>query len=277
MMAPSPSVDFDHRFSLFDRREEEKPAPQSYNNEIESYIKSSARIATEILHPEKYDYTEKSRRIGRVERRSYPFMMPIFMPSPTPVCITHGAYPSGRRPADDGKPGDALRWIAGIASAVIGGYAIYKVGQTINHLRDTGDEIKDNYVVKEKISAMKHEWRTGNARMPGHGNENKYLQSLERIAEKRESIFRRIRGNAQTNLLIMICLVATAVFGVLGAVFASYPLMGGALLFGLATGAAFLFKLGYASSDKSDEKDATVIKQEIDTLKGSPYMSSLKS
>lgn len=243
-------------------------SPQEADHDIENYISFSCKLAKQILEPALFGYTPQERQMGRVTIKHYHIWgapTPIMM-MPQPVYVVGGRH--ARR--DEKNPSDGLRMLAGIAGAVLGGYAIYKVGQTINHIRDAGQEINENTEFKTRLDNWGQRlFQIGDLNNPS-------LQSLQVISDKRDSIFSRIKHNAVLNLIIAISMVVAAVFLLAGAIAGVGALMGIGLTFALITGAGFLFKIGFMSSDKRDVEDATVIKHEIGVLTGSNrYYDSL--
>ena len=246
------------------------PPGSQVNNDVDDYLVSAAQLAKQILTPEACGYTQDNRSMGRVKIKHY------HMWTPAPVIIAQPAYPYGgnpygrRDPRNEKNPSDGLRAFAGIAGAILGGYAIYKVGQTLNHLRDAGAEIENNKQFQYRVS----DWKRQLTNLGQGGNRN--LQALEIISEKRDAIFSRIRGNAFNKLIIAISMVASAVFLIAGAIVGSVPLLALGLTFTLITGAGFLFKLGSMSSDKRDAQDAIIIQREIVGLKGPQFYNAVE-
>ncbi|CRX39394.1 hypothetical protein [Estrella lausannensis] len=248
--------------------------------EVNQYLAKSAQLAKQILAPSECGYTQENRNIGRVQVNNYnfgsPSCMPMMIPLHTaPVYHVHTAphyhvhhNPQHARQEKEG-PSDGLRWIVGLAAAVMGGFAIYKVGQIINHIRAAGEELDENRQFQGRI-------RDWNYSLIAQGQgDSAALRALKTISEKRQSIFSRIKENAVLNLIIAISTVATAIFAIAGAVVGSWALLGLGLASGLAVAGSFLFKIGYASSDKNDVKDAQVLKEQIDLLKGPSYYQNI--
>lgn len=254
-----------------------QPTPQkAVDVEVNQYLTKSAQLAKQILAPSECGYTQQNRNIGRVQINNYnfggPSYTPMIIPVPTaPVYHVHTApqyhvhhVPQHAQKEKEG-PGDGLRILVGIAAAILGGFAIYKVGQIINHIRGAGEELEENKQFQGRI----RDWNYG--LMDAGQGDNAAIRAMKTISEKRHSIFSRIKENAVLNLIIAISTVATAIFAIAGAVIGSWALLGLGLVSGLAVAGSFLFKMGYASSDKRDLKDAQVIKEQLDLLKGPSF------
>lgn len=251
-------------------------SPQTMvDQQVNHYLGKSAQLAKQILAPAECGYTDAQRRIGRVQINNYnvggPSLMPMMVPVPHPVYHVHTAphyhihHGSQHAEKEQEGPSNGLRIIVGIASALLGGWAIYKVGQTLNHISSAGDELKENSEFQGRI----REW---NYRLIEAGQENNPgIKAMKVISEKRHSIFSRIKENAVLNLIIAVGAVAAAIFGLAGSVIGSFALLGLALASGVAIGGALLFKLGYASSDQSDIKDAQAIREQLAVLKGDSF------
>lgn len=253
--------------------DEVKPAPlpkRNFSSHFEKYIQSSAELAKQILEPKEYGADQDGRRMGHVHVTNYNFGTPFGLLTPAIQTVHHvHHYPKGHygRKEDEDKPSGALRILVGLCSAILGGFAIFHVGSALNHLDETGQEIAYNKKYSSDLSYIEATDLTGQA--------GPYVDNLKKIAEKRDSIFSRIKTNAVFKLMLTSALVAAAAFALIGAIFASYPFMGAGLLVGLAAGGVFLFKLGYGWNDKKDSEDAQAIKQAVENIKGQGYLDTL--
>src|SRR5262245_2830551 len=116
-MTALPSILFQNQPATFN--------PNPADQEVDDYLTSSVRLAKQILSPAECGFTEDRREIGRVTIEHYHIWRPpIIVPIGSPVYVHHGGYQSRR---EEEKPSGALRLVFGIAGAILGGYAIYKV------------------------------------------------------------------------------------------------------------------------------------------------------
>lgn len=236
-----------------------EPSGTRFSPEVRLFCDESRRVAQAILNP-----PSSSHYVGRFSR--YPSATSYFSgPSLTymPISIgntTNNYYnaPTLRgRAQRDNEPSNATRVIVGMAAMAIGGWAIYKVGQSITNLREAKEE-------REDISHFERNVYTWEATGP-----NAHVGLMRKVVDCRKNIFERINNNAIWNLALLVGTVAAAVFALVGAFIASTGLMLAGAALGIAVGAAALFKAGYYSSSK-ETQDAWKLQtalDEIDTAK----------
>lgn len=262
-----------HAMPVLFASDEVKPAPlpgRNFSTHFEKYIKSSAELAKQILEPKEYGSVQDGRRMGHVHVTNYNFGTPFSLFTPAIQTVHHvHHYPQGQygRKEDEDKPSSGLRILVGLGAAILGGFAIFHVGNALSHLDETSKEIAYNKKYSSDLSYVEATDLTGQA--------GPYVDNLKKIAEKRDSIFSRIKTNAVYKLVLTTVAVAAAAFALIGAIFASYSSMGIGLLLGLAAGGVFLFKLGYGWNDKKDSEDAQAIKQAVENIKGQGYLDTL--
>jgi hypothetical protein len=251
-------------------------SPTEFSTEIEDYLQSSAKVALEILKPNVFGYNQNSRRIGKVHIKRFhigPLYQGVYIPPVMPTVVHHHHYPNqyaeDRRKKDE--PGTTLRFLVGLISAALGGFAIFKFGQALHEIGKTKEEIKENKEFQKRI----HSFRYINfgSQQP---DTSRRIEALQKICLIKSSLFNRIKNNAIYNIVLLVMTIASAIIGVTAAFTASYALIGAALVGGLVTGGLFLFKLGYGWNDKKNAQEANQIIQYIEAIKGKPYIEQIE-
>lgn len=223
---------------------------QIFNESLEEFLSDSYQVARETLEQRnKY----QCRSIGRVKVKSYCFVAPV------PIINTFG---SGRRRRRSSEPNSGLRLVAGIAGAVCGGYALFKLGQSFTHIRQAGEELNALSEFRGKLNHWNDEWNV----LHRDQGRNKILEKVYKIAECKENIFSRIRRKAHLDVALLVGVIASAAFAIMGAIIASWTMLTASLCLGLTVGGAMLFKWGFDSVAKGHDKDSKEIKQHIQDI-----------
>ncbi|MEX1013086.1 MAG: hypothetical protein WD595_03555 [Waddliaceae bacterium] len=239
-----------------------------YNTVLSEALASASKTAEDILNqlqkPQGNSNPPPPKKIGnRVVIREYhhfwggsPF--PFFM---GPSRVVHHHHYNESKKKDDNSA--AIRIIVGLAATVIGGYAIYKLGEGGRRIIDTGEEIQEIAGRKAELSN----------RMNCYGNDNVDLNrapafraQVLNILGAHSRIFKRTRQNALIDIAITVGVVAGAVLAIAWAVTPIGAIGITALALFMISGGATLFKLGFSDSEKRNRVDAERIQSEIKRL-----------
>jgi len=222
-----------------------------FDEAVEDFLRDSYDLAQQIAKP---NNNKSNRRIGSVEVKHYFFVAPV------PIPVAGSAIPVRQR---TDQPNSALRVVAGVAGAVCGGYALFKLGQSFQHIKQAGNELDTLKEFKGRIVQWNVDWNT----LRRTGNEkNSVLEKIEKIAECRKNIFSRIRRKSHLDVALLVGVVAAAVLAIVGAVIASWPILVAALAVGATAGGAMLLKWGLDSAAKGHDKDAKEIEKNVKEL-----------
>lgn len=229
-----------------------------YNDELETFLEDSYKIAQQVLRPEEQEnYHRHCRYVGRVRCKSYVFA-PIIVSAPT----YDGGVVYGRRRYEE-KPSNGLRFFAGVLGAICGGYAIFKIGQAVSTNREAGKELDEIHDFRGRIEGWKTNWRMlTQDREP----DNQILSKVEKIADCRRNIFSRIKRKSQVDIVLLTGFIAAAILAIAGAIIGSYVMLAVSLALGLGTGAAMLLKWGLDSTTKGHTRDAKEIERYVREL-----------
>ncbi|MCB1112187.1 MAG: hypothetical protein KDK72_05965 [Chlamydiia bacterium] len=200
------------------------------------YRSNVQRIANNILHPREGVIHE----IGHVRWDGcYPSFNILSFNTRVSARVRRG-----------NEPADTTRFFAGLIGTVVGGFALFSIGRTYNHLVETTKEISKINTFTASLNNVAEEEKA------------KYLE----IASHHKAIFSRIRNNAIVNLAMLVGMVASSVFLIAGAIFASGGLMITGGIIGLIIGGAALLKWGLDSTDTYIKEHAEAMEQELDLI-----------
>ncbi|MCP5507316.1 MAG: hypothetical protein H7A37_03315 [Chlamydiales bacterium] len=200
------------------------------------YVDRSRRIANHILSPD----DGVIHKIGHVRWDGcYPSFNILSVNTRVSSRIQRG-----------NDPADTTRFFVGLIGTVVGGFALFSIGRTYNHLVETTKEISTINTFTASLNDVAEE------------KKEKYLE----IASHHKAIFSRIRNNAIVNLAMLVGMVASSVFLIAGAIFASGGLMITGGIIGLIIGGAALLKWGLDSTDTYIKEHAEAMEQELDLI-----------
>lgn len=218
-----------------------------------TFVDSSKKVAHDILRPSSTrtnaGYSDSIGRV-HVHHHHYGYGYSPFWGRPVYV------IDSGRSRKREDEKDRAFRLVAGITAAVIGAIAYFAVGINLGRSVEAEEELTDIRAFKREI----HEIRNSTSQY------DQLLPKLNRIADLKENVFRRIKNNAMSDLAGTVAIAAASTMVLSGALAAYYPLMTAGAVIGLGTGAVMLFKKGFDSTDRHHFRDAREILSVIDEL-----------
>lgn len=232
-----------------------------FNDKVDEFLNKASSVAKDILGPDAPQggvahVPAAPTQIGKVKTTHFHFgntYNGIFM-SGGNTYVTHNHNNNNKKKEDEVNP--VIRVLVGIAAAVVGGIAMYTIGQTINHIRDASDELKD-------VKTFNKDLKKYDIKYTG----NKHIESLKKVTSAQQAVFSRIRTNAIWKLALTISLAAAAAFGLAGALVGSAPLIIAGVGVGALVAAGMLLKWGLDSTNKRHVKDAKEIQDTVKELK----------
>jgi hypothetical protein len=171
-------------------------------------------------------------------------------------CFNTSNNTRGNRRSDD-EMDPMTRVLIFALSAVVGGYALYKMGQWYHQAREAQEELDDLRRFAKELKPIKNTYPL-----------NSHIQEISQVIDREKQIFLRIKQRSIVNLCITVSVVAAASFAILGALANSIPLViiGAAII--VISGGGLLLKWGFEHHDRRPGKDAQAIQSAIAILKG---------
>ena len=222
-------------------------------HDVRVFLSSAKQIADDILGPMGFaerGHIHACECVGRVKTRHFWMWWPM-----TPIYVDPYPYSyRGRGGYSQQGSEQTLRFVIGIAAAVLGGYAIFKMGEGINRRREASEELRDNWEFKSKFRVISHLFPT----FP-------HLDDIKQIAEIKQRIFSRIKADASCHMALMVSLAVASTLALIGAVAASGGLMLAGTSIGVAAGVVLLCK-SFDGSARRQIQDARLIRRHLTAL-----------
>jgi hypothetical protein len=224
----------------------------AWKKDVYPFLESARKVAHDILGPEE----EKSYHchcVGRVKERYFwtwwP-MSPFYYYDPYPRYPVRTVYVDSRNDSDE-----TTRWLVGIAAAILGGYAIFKVVDAIQRRQEASEELTDNWEFSNKLRIYEHT----NPHIP-------HLGEIKQIAQLKYRIFSQLKSNATWDLILRISFVAASAIALVGAVAASSACMIAGVSLGLATASVMLCQWATDRTVRYLQRDARLLRHHLSAL-----------
>lgn len=221
-------------------------------SEIKTFAAKADQLADQILCQN--EPTSHSGPVIIHDHHYYqPWPMFWYDPGPRYVYIDNRSSSCDDRKRDE----QAVSIIIAIISTVVAGVALYSLGSSIAAYNDAHDELADtqDFQIKLNCSPRNIEQK-----------DQEKIDEAYQISHLKGRICSRIKNSAASDIVLKASLCGAAGVSLAGAVVTAPALMTAGVVAGLISTGGLLFKWGFDSTDRSNQRDAAVLKASISHL-----------
>ena len=175
--------------------------------------------------------------------------------------MVHAPASCLRRPGADRARRDdesGARVLIGLAAAILGGIALFATGSAIGRCQEARHDLEDTKLAQDKLDLYQRE---------APQSDQALVNEAKQATDLKARICKRIKDSAIIDLALRVTLLVGCGFGLFAA-FAAFPAayLIAATVTAVTAGGAMLFKWGFETTDKQNNRDAMAIRESVRRL-----------